>query len=55
MMKIISYWYDYTSHSRIIGIVSLSFLFGDAFSRFYLVFLILTKRDCFYYWTLNGI
>jgi OPA family glycerol-3-phosphate transporter-like MFS transporter len=42
MIKIISCWYDYRSHSRIIGFLSLSFLFGDAFARAYLsLFLVL--------------
>lgn len=36
MMKMVSFWYDYTSHSSIVGALSLSYLFGDAFARLYL-------------------
>lgn len=35
-MKMVSYWYDYTSHSSMVGALSLSYLFGDAFARLYL-------------------
>jgi OPA family glycerol-3-phosphate transporter-like MFS transporter len=36
MMVLVSQWYPYTLHSRIVGSLSLSYLFGDAFARIYL-------------------
>lgn len=40
MMKITSRWFDYRSTGTVIGILSLSYLFGDAASRAFMGFLI---------------
>jgi OPA family glycerol-3-phosphate transporter-like MFS transporter len=51
MVKITSRWFSYSSYGTVMGIISLSFLFGDAASRQFMSFLIasgLGWRGIFY-------
>ena len=40
MVKISSKWFSYASYGTVMGIISLSYLFGDAASRYFMGFLI---------------
>ena len=40
MVKISSKWFSYASYGTVMGVISLSYLFGDAASRYFMAFLI---------------